>query len=81
MSFVTDFIIDSASQTEITNLDGTVLVEKDVGWLEISVDDTCLVKVLQGMEKVPKDGLDVIELKIQTRFHEFLEIAITEFEN
>ena len=47
----------NAGKAEIANLQVAVLVDKDVGWLEIAVDDTGGVDILQSAENLVQEVL------------------------
>ena len=53
----------NARKTEIANLQVAVLVDEDVGWLEIAVDDTGGVDILQSAENLVQEVLYELLLK------------------
>ena len=50
----------SFRESEITNLNTTVLVHQHIGWLDVSVDDARLVNVPQGAEAVVEQHRNVL---------------------
>ena len=53
----------NAGKTEVANLQVAVLVDEDVGWLEIAMDDTGGVDILQSTENLVQEVLYELLLK------------------
>jgi hypothetical protein len=40
---------NGSGESEVTEFNGAVLVDEDVGWLEVTVENFALMNVLDGM--------------------------------
>lgn len=70
-----------SSKTEITNFDATIRVDKEITWLDVSVDDVCWVHEIDGTERIVQDGGNVIFRKINLWLwtQQFLHITFYQF--
>jgi hypothetical protein len=59
---------DAASKPEITNLDGAVIIDKDIGGLDVPVDHLARMQVLECTEDVVNYGLYLRFFKMLRRF-------------
>lgn len=69
---------DGAGKTEVAELDSAVLVNKNVGRLEVSMNDVALMEVLDSTKQVVNYRGDMQKLQVDTAFNYFLEIALGE---
>ena len=53
-------LLVAASQTEITDFEGAVLVEEQVGRLQISMDDVCRVHVIAAGQHLEHEVLQMV---------------------
>lgn len=49
--------LGTSGQPKVTDLDGTVIIDQNVGWFEVSVQDVGRVQVLHALEQVVHNGL------------------------
>jgi hypothetical protein len=73
--------IHTSGQAKITDLDTAVLVDKDIGWLQVSVKDLSRMTVLQGNQNPISDGIDVKKLEVKRGLDQLFDVALAVFQN
>lgn len=56
----------TSSKSEITDLNTAVFVDKDISWLEVSVEDVGRVNVSYSTEQVVDHQLDMFQLQVNS---------------
>jgi hypothetical protein len=64
--------LHAASQAEVTDLNSTVIVNQDISWLQVTMDDLGLVKVVQTAKDVVNNRLDLGLLEVLAGLDELL---------
>ena len=57
--FLTVDALHAASEAKVAYLNGAVVVDQNIAWLEVSMNDLSLVKVVESAQNVIDDGLDL----------------------
>lgn len=72
---------ESPGKSEVANLDGTVGINQEVAWLDVSVHNVGGVDEVQGAERVVHNCDDMLFLQRHGRLRakEFLHVALNEF--
>ena len=63
-SFLNLLFFVASCKSEITNLELTTFVEKDIAWLQVSVDDVGRVKVVAATQELVHKVLHVLVGKL-----------------
>lgn len=67
--------VEALRESEVAQLAGAVL-EEDVGWFEVSVDDAILMQVLGAIHNIPEEPLGLPFAYLLPPLQQFEEIAI-----
>ena len=67
-----DDSLEAAGEAEVTDLDRAVVINQDVRWLQVSVDDLGFVQVIQATQDVVHYRFHLGFLKMLGRFQKLL---------
>ena len=74
-------LIQRSCEPEVANSNIALLIDQDIGRLDIPMKYLTIMHILYGMEKVPYEYLNMIKLKCHaTAFYQFFQISFTVFE-
>jgi hypothetical protein len=68
-------------ETEVANFGRAVRSKQDIRWLQIPVNDTCRVHVVNAAQNVEDNGLDLELRNLNARHHGPKQIGSLRFEN
>ena len=64
------------SETKVTDLDRAVLIDEDVSWLQVSMQNLWVVQVFNTKKQVVHYFLNMIEFKVQRAFNKFFDVTL-----